>query len=225
MEKFIVIVIVLLLAVISYIIIKKIDNKKDNKDEQIVKTANDFINVKDIHNNTLHNTDNTIFACVEIQGVSMDLYSEREKIEYCNKITSIMSRINYGYKYIAISSPYVIKYMIARDSQYLATASGICKEMLIDDINFATKLVIDDNKIDRRFFIVFYTKENETEADLLKRTNEFIHNLRTEGVECALLEDKEIIKMYNLYTNPAYTVYERTDDTYMSLSQIIATNT
>lgn len=43
-------------------------------------------------------------------------------------------------------------------------------------------------------------------------------------MSCELVKDKDIIKMYNLFTNPAYIAYERTDDVYLSMSQIIATN-
>lgn len=99
------------------------------------------------------------------------------------------------------------------------------KQMLEDDINFATKMVIDDNKIDRRFFFMLFSKD-EDEKTILKRTEDTINafNSEVDGMSCELVKDKDIIKMYNLFTNPAYIAYERTDDVYLSMSQIIATN-
>ena len=174
---------------------------------------------------TIHTNDGYTFTFIEIGGMSMELFSESEKLAYCKKITSIVSRFQFPYKYMAISSPYVIKHMVTADSNRLKNASGLCKQMLEDDINFATKMVIDDNKIDRRFFFMLFSKD-EDEKTILKRTEDTINafNSEVDGMSCELVKDKDIIKMYNLFTNPAYIAYERTDDVYLSMSQIIATN-
>ena len=210
MQQLIILIVALALAggVYLFLTISKKKNKEQTEENAVeMMTANEMINVKDIRNNCLHTNDGYTFTFIEIGGMSMELFSESEKLAYCKNITSIVSRFQFPYKYMAISSPYVIKHMVE------------------DDINFATKMVIDDNKIDRRFFFMLFSKD-EDEKTILKRTEDTINafNSEVDGMSCELVKDKDIIKMYNLFTNPAYIAYERTDDVYLSMSQIIATN-
>ena len=53
--------------------------KKLTQEEQKLETANEFLNVKDIQGNFLYTKDNKIFAYLQIQSISLDLLSEREK--------------------------------------------------------------------------------------------------------------------------------------------------
>lgn len=228
MQQLIILIVALALAggVYLFLTISKKKSKEQTEENAVeMMTANEMINVKDIRNNCLHTNDGYTFTFIEIGGMSMELFSESEKLAYCKNITSIVSRFQFPYKYMAISSPYVIKHMVTADSNRLKNASGLCKQMLEDDINFATKMVIDDNKIDRRFFFMLFSKD-EDEKTILKRTEDTINafNSVVDGMSCELVKDKDIIKMYNLFTNPAYIAYERTDDVYLSMSQIIATN-
>ena len=213
MQQLIILIVALALAggVYLFLTISKKKSKEQTEENAVeMMTANEMINVKDIRNNCLHTNDGYTFTFIEIGGMSMELFSESEKLAYCKNI---------------ISSPYVIKHMVTADSNRLKNASGLCKQMLEDDINFATKMVIDDNKIDRRFFFMLFSKD-EDEKTILKRTEDTINafNSEVDGMSCELVKDKDIIKMYNLFTNPAYIAYERTDDVYLSMSQIIATN-
>lgn len=228
MPQLILLIVALVLAGGAYLFLtitnkkKKKENTEENAAEMM--TANEMINVKDIRNNCLHTNDGYTFTFIEVGGMSMELFSESEKLNYCKEITSIVSRFRFPYKYMAISSPYVIKHMVTADSNRLKNSSGLCKQMLEDDINFATKMVIDDNKIDRRFFFMLFSKD-EDEKTILKRTDDTINAFKdVNGMSCELVKDKDIIKMYNLFTNPAYIAYERTDDVYLAMSQIIATN-
>lgn len=88
-----------------------------------------MINVKDIRNNCLHTNDGYTFTFIEIGGMSMELFSESEKLAYCKNITSIVSRFQFPYKYVAISSPYIIKHMVTADRNRLKNASGLCKQI------------------------------------------------------------------------------------------------
>ena len=227
MLQLIILIIALVLAGSMYLFLHHSKKKQKIEAEEgsaEMMTANEIINVKDIRNNCLHTNDGYTFTFIEIFGVSMDLFSDTEKLDYCKKLTAIVSRFRFPYKYLAISSPYVIKHMVTADSDRLKNSTGLCKQMLEDDINFATKMVIDDNKIDRRFFLMLFSKD-EDEKSILKRTDDTINAFQKEaGISCEIVSDKDIIKMYNLFTNPAYTAYERTDDVYLAMSQIIATN-
>lgn len=199
-------------------------NRLGDVDEEKAKlTANEIINVKDIRNSCLHTNDGWVFVFVEVPGICMDLYSKNEKADYCHKLSSAVSRFKFPYKYFAISSPYSIKHKVTADMECLRNATGLCRSMLEDDINHITRLVVDENKIDRRFFIALFSK-SEDEKVILDRADTVVKEFKDAGVECEKLEDSEIIRMYNLFTNPAYTAYERTDDVYLSLSQIIAQN-
>ena len=227
MQQLIILIVALALAggVYLFLTISKKKNKEQTEENPVeMMTANEMINVKDIRNNCLHTNDGYTFTFIEVGGMSMELFSESEKLTYCKEITSIVSRFRFPYKYMAISSPYVIKHMVTADSNRLKNSTGLCRQMLEDDIKFATKMLIDDNKIDRRFFFMLFSKD-EDEKTILKRTDDTINAFKdVSGMSCELVKDKDIIKMYNLFTNPAYIAYERTDDVYLAMSQIIATN-
>lgn len=226
MTQIIILAIAVIAAVGVYFYLKKTETKStvestDTESAAALLTANEIINVKDIRNRCLHTNDGFTFTYLEISGICMDLFSENEKLEYCKKASAVVSQFRFPYKYMAISSPYVIKHMVAADSDRLKKSSGLCKQMLEDDINFVTRMIIDDNKIDRRFFIALYSKD-EDEKTILKRTEDVKNSLCQNGIDCEILDDSEIVKMYNYFTNPAYTAYERTDDIYLAMSQIIA---
>lgn len=224
-------IIAVVAAVVFFLLLKmnkknisKESNRLGDVDEENAKiTANEMINVKDIRNGCLHTNDGWIFTFIEIPGVCMDLYSASEKLDYCHKLSAAVARFRFPYKYFAISSPYSIKHKVTADTEYLKNASGLCRSMLEDDINFVTRLVIDENKIDRRFFIALYSK-SEDEKVILDRVETVIKGFKEANVICEKLADNEVIRMYNLFSNPAYTAYERTDDVYLALSRIIAQN-
>lgn len=122
MQQLIILIVALALAggVYLFLTISKKKNKEQTEENAVeMMTANEMINVKDIRNNCLHTKDGYTFTFIEIGGMSMELFSESEKLAYCKNITSIVSRFQFPYKYMAISSPYVIKHMVTADSNRL----------------------------------------------------------------------------------------------------------
>ena len=133
MQQLIILIVALALAggVYLFLTISKKKSKEQTEENAVeMMTANEMINVKDIRNNCLHTNDGYTFTFIEIGGMSMELFSESEKLAYCKNITSIVSRFQFPYKYMAISSPYVIKHMVTADSNRLKNASGLCKHKL-----------------------------------------------------------------------------------------------
>ena len=126
MQQLIILIVALALAggVYLFLTISKKKSKEQTEENAVeMMTANEMINVKDIRNNCLHTNDGYTFTFIEIGGMSMELFSESEKLAYCKNITSIVSRFQFPYKYMAISSPYVIKHMVTADSNRLKNAS------------------------------------------------------------------------------------------------------
>lgn len=136
MQQLIILIVALALAggVYLFLTISKKKNKEQTEENAVeMMTANKMINVKDIRNNCLHTNDGYTVTFIEIGGMSMELFSESEKLAYCKNITSIVSRFQFPYKYMAISSPYVIKHMVTADSNRLAlggTADTALMELL-----------------------------------------------------------------------------------------------
>lgn len=132
MQQLIILIVALALAggVYLFLTISKKKNKEQTEENAVeTMTANEMINVKDIRNNCLHTNDGYTFTFIEIGGMSMELFSESEKLAYCKNITSIVSRFQFPYKYMAISSPYIIKHIVTADRNRLKNASGLCKQI------------------------------------------------------------------------------------------------
>ena len=124
MQQLIILIVALALAggVYLFLTISKKKNKEQTEENAVeMMTAKEMINVKDC----LHTNDGYTFTFIEIGGMSMELFSESEKLAYCKNITSIVSRFQFPYKYMAISSPYVIKHMVTADSLPLYKTAAV----------------------------------------------------------------------------------------------------
>ena len=83
MQQLIILIVALALAggVYLFLTISKKKSKEQTEENAVeMMTANEMINVKDIRNNCLHTNDGYTFTFIEIGGMSMELFSESEKL-------------------------------------------------------------------------------------------------------------------------------------------------
>ena len=69
------------------------------------KTAQEFVNAKDLGNNCLYTTDGFIFAYIKIEGLNLELYSRQEQKLICRELSAALSGIKRPYKSDAVSRP------------------------------------------------------------------------------------------------------------------------
>jgi hypothetical protein len=193
----------------------KISEKKKKQlfhiDEE-QKTANEFINVKDIKGKFLYTRDGLILCYLKINSISIDLFSKSEKGNIIKQLTANMSSIQYPFKFIAVSRPVDISPLIAELSELLKTSDPKQKELLKQEIIEMSTFALSGEVVERQFYVVVWDKlEEGAKKDLLMKAKEFASNFTDNGIGCDILEQQDIVRLCNLINNPAYMHLEDTD--------------
>lgn len=133
-------------------------NKKRNEEIETIKTAQEFINVKDIKDKYLYTNDNMIMMFIRIHSVSIDLYSKTEKNTLIKTLTAELSDIQYPFKFIALSRPVDISPLISDMSEMLKYSDDKRKELLRQEISEMSGYALSGEIVERQFFISVWDK-------------------------------------------------------------------
>ena len=189
--------------------------RKNKQGEQEVKnqhqmTAQEFVNVKDIHDRFLYTRDGQIIAYIKIHPISIDLFSDSEKEQICRVLTAELSSLQNSFKFLAVSRPVDITPLINEYTELLSeTTDQKQKELLRNEMMEISNYATSGEVIERNFFIMVWRKYREgIEQDLIKECREMIQKYENANIQCELIEEPEIIRLCNLINNPAYSYYE-----------------
>lgn len=184
-------------------------NKKRNEEIETIKTAQEFINVKDIKDKYLYTNDNMIMMFIRIHSVSIDLYSKTEKNTLIKTLTAELSDIQYPFKFIALSRPVDISSLISDMSEMLKYSDDKRKELLRQEISEMSGYALSGEIVERQFFIsVWYKFEDGIEREIHKRASLLCEKFVNSSIVCEILTEKEIVRLLNLINNPSYTHLE-----------------
>lgn len=179
-----------------------------------LKTAQHFINVKDIQDKYLYTRDGMIFVYLRIHSISIDLYSNSEKNVLIRTLTAELSNIQYPFKFMALSRPVDISPLITEMGEMLKYAEEKRKELLRQEILQMGGFALSGEIVERQFYIALWEKQEEgCERDLLKRASLLCEKFSIGGIMCDILTEKEIVRLLNLVNNPSYTHLEDTEVT------------
>lgn len=174
-----------------------------------LRTAQQFINVKDIREQYLYTRDGMIFTYLRVHAVSIDLYSKSEKNMLIKTLTAELSDIQYPFKFIALSRPVDISPLTADMQELLKTSEGKRKELLRQEILQMGGLSLSGEVVERQFYIALWERQEEgTLRELSKRAALLCEKFAAGGIACEILAEKEIVRLMNLVNNPAYAHLE-----------------
>lgn len=196
---------------------------KESSDEEVIrmKTAQDFINVKELKDTFLYTKEGLTILFLRIQGVSIDLYSKSEKSNLVKQLTTELSDISYPFKFIALSRPVDISPIIHELTEELKEASDIRKELLRQEIYEMSHFALSGEIVERQFYLSIWGKtEVESDSDLLKRGKLLVEKFASGGVVADVVKEQEIVRLLNLVHNPSYVHLEDSD--YQASIPIIA---
>jgi len=203
----IVITITLVLGLILFIYLKSTSKKGKEELSQAQKTANEFVNVRDIQDKFLYTIDGHVISYLNITPISIDLLSNREKEQLVKTLTAELSAERKAIKFLAVSTPVDITDLMRDYSQMLLQADQKQKELLRNEISVLNDFALSGEVVERQFYIMIWEKyKNGIEKDLLKRAEEL--KSRFGNIETKILEEKEICRLCNLINNPAYIQIE-----------------
>lgn len=193
------------------LLVLKNTKPKAHTDEEILKlkTAQDFINVKNLKDKYLYTDDGMTIMFVRIGGVSIDLYSKSEKTNLVKQLTTELSEISYPFKFMALSRPVDISPIIHELSEALKQSDGKRKELLRQEIFQMSNFAISGEIVERQFYISIWDKTDmDTEKELYKRASLLAEKFTSNGISADVVGEQEIVRILNLVHNPSYTHLE-----------------
>lgn len=188
----------------------KWNKKQKNPVLPTIKTAQDFVNVKDIQDIYLYTNDNYLLSYIKVQSIATDLLTRNEKQVLARNLTQEFSLEKEPFKFLAISRSVDIAPLVSEYSELLSnSADQIQKELLRNEIRVITDFSLSGVVVQREFYYVLWTKaENNAEENLKKRTRELAERIEGVGIGCSVLNASDIIKLCNLVNNPALATIE-----------------
>ena len=189
---------------------KKNNTKNVDTKSQQELTAQEFINVKDIHDKFLYTRDGQVIAYLKINPISIDLFSDMEKEQICRVLTAELSSIQKPFKFLAVSRPVDITPLINEYTALLAeTVDQKQKELLRNEMVVMSNYAVSGEVVERQFYIMLWTRFRAgSEQDLLKECREFCNKFESANIGCDIIKEHEIVRLCNLVNNPAYTHLE-----------------
>lgn len=194
----------------AFFYMKKSNNSKmDAKTQQQI-TAQEFVNVKDIHDRFLYTRDGQVIAYLKINPISIDLFSDMEKEQICRVLTAELSSIQKPFKFLAVSRPVDITPLVNEYTALLSeTTDQRQKELLRNEMMVMSNYAVSGEVVERQFYIMLWARFRAgIEQDLLKECRDFSNKFESANIGCEIIKEHEIVRLCNLVNNPAYTHLE-----------------
>lgn len=194
---------------------KKKAEAKSSAADPAVRSANEFVNVKDIRGKFLYTRDGLALAYLKILPISIDLFSKNEKKQIIRQLTANMSSVQYPFQLLAVSRPVDISPILSELSDTLTgTADMKQKELLKQEIVEMSGFALSGEVVERQFFIKIWDKAHDgVERDLLQKLKYLEGYFSDVNIRTEILEQQDIVRLCNLINNPAYVHLEDTDFT------------
>jgi hypothetical protein len=195
---------------VAFFFLKRPKQLKNDQINENQKTAQEFVNVKDIHDRFLYTRDGQIIAYIKIHPISIDLFSDSEKEQISKVLTAELSSVQKPFKFLAVSRPVDITPLVNEyQSLLLETTDQKQKELLRHEIMEISNFATSGEVIERNFFIMIWSRYREgIESDLIKECKEMIQKFESVNIHCDIIKEQEITRLCNSINNPAYIYYE-----------------
>jgi hypothetical protein len=176
-------------------------------------TANEFVNVKDVHGSVLYGKDGLLFAFLRIQPISLDLLSPREKEKKIRSFAAGFSAEKKGFKFFSISRPVDISGLSARLTGLLAEATDAAqKDLLNHEIREVSAFALTGEVTERQFYLILWEHAGaDGEKELLRRARELENRFSGCEIVAELCDQRTVIRLLNLFANPNYAHLEDDD--------------
>jgi hypothetical protein len=176
------------------------------------KSANEFVNVKDIRGRYLYTADGHILCFIRLNPISIDLYSKGEKQTLMKMLTAELSAVQYPFKFLAVSRPIDISPLIGELSGLMSDAGTVQKELLKQELSVMNGYAGSGEIVERQFYLSIWGDYGEgCERDMLSRARELCAVFENGGLTCEITGEEEMTRLIGLINNPSRAHLEDTD--------------
>ncbi|MDR1754101.1 MAG: hypothetical protein LBR74_04245 [Eubacterium sp.] len=201
------------------------NNEKKNKETDIdllrEKTAQEFVNAKEITENCLFTLDGNIFAFIKIEGISLELFSSEELVQLCKNLSSSLSKFRFPFKYIAVSRPVDVSKTMREYAEMRETAEGGRRNLLKSDMEELADMVMSGETLERQHYIIISGAKNEDEKTLATRARELAKCFTVCSIGADILDKSGIVTLCNLVNIPAYVHIESSSDVDAAITALL----
>lgn len=188
---------------------RRSEDEENEREELAQKTAQEFVNAKDLGEHCLYTIDGYIFAYIRIEGLCLELYSRQEQKHLCRELSASLSTIKRPYKSEAVSRPVDISAPLTEYEELYNAASGGRKKLLKSDMNTLAEMVISGESLERQHYIAIWdTVQRSDERTIVQAAQDIAKKYKDCGIHAELLDRKGMVQLCNLVNNPAYVHVE-----------------
>lgn len=208
-------------------------NKKRKQEEVVpprVRTANDFVNVRDIKGEFLYTKDDYLFGFLRIYPYNLDLLSLEEKQLKTHLLAASFDGDKGSFDYFTFPREVDLdNYKNYLKEKHKAELDDLGRRrLLLIMMKTAQELSTTGENYEHQHFIKLWQKivgkhEAEAKHDLRVRLEEFKARYAAAGIKSEIVTDAELIKLCNLFGNSQQVSNEVIDNNllYTPIPQLI----
>ncbi len=179
-------------------------------------TANDFVNVKDIHGIYLYTRDNCIFSYLRIYPFNIDLLSQAEREALTNRLAAAFDSDRKNFVYCTFPRELDLDaYKGFLKERRIQEMESLGKKHIIDELilKAAEMSSSHENYEHQNVYKIWiqvneYVSRPQAEGQLRERIFRFRDIYLDAQMKAEILQEKEIIKLCNLYSNSRSANYD-----------------
>lgn len=186
-----------------------------NKEESIL-PASDFLETADIRGNYLYRKDGYIMCYLRIYPYNLALKSREERKAETDKLTAKFQDDRKDFTYFSLPREIDLdgykNYLKEKHSNELNIGR---RHLLAHMMVRCAYLSTNGENYEHQHFIRIWKKNKEkekAEEELLERITEFMIRYKESGIDCEILDEKEITKVCNLFGNSLQAGFENVDE-------------
>ncbi len=161
------------------------------------------LNILDIEDDIFYSIDNNSSIYIRVEPVPFEYLSSKEKSIIIKRLTRELAGQRDIMKIIIMSLPVLIteisKYLLEKRK---STQNAFKRNKLNEQIEDVGELINKEKIVEKRIIVQLFNKsENDVCEKLRKNAKEFINKLQNAGIKSYVLENKQILQLFNSFIN------------------------
>ena len=166
-------------------------------------SCDEELNILDIEDDIFYSLDNKASIYIKVEPISFEYLSSNEKSIVVKRLTGELAGERDAIKIITMSLPIstveVDKYL---DEKRNSAKNSFKRSMLLKQIDDINKLSYRGEMIEKQVITqLFQNSVYNVNEKLEKRAKEFVIKLQNAGINCHILNKREILQLFNSFLN------------------------
>lgn len=212
-------IIILIGCGVAYFFIQR-QSSSSTPQNMAQKTAQDFVNVRDIGENCLYTIDDMVFVYVKLFGVCMELYTDNELMQSSRTLASNLSKLRFPWKFISVSRPIDINRTLQTYEEIYLSSEGGQRAMIKYEMDELADMAVKGDTLERQHYMILYGNRGD-EKQILKNAHNIAEIFDNNKIKACVLDKRGIVELCNLVNIPAYAHLESAETDNAALEAII----